>query len=40
MLNNAVSSDVALYVGNINMEAGTCSQKYVFSREPNLCYPS
>jgi hypothetical protein len=29
----------SLYVGNRNMEAGTCSQKYVFSRERNLCYP-
>jgi hypothetical protein len=36
MPNNTVSSDVALYVGNRNMEAGTSSQKYVFSREPNL----
>jgi hypothetical protein len=39
MLTNTASSDVALNVGNRNMEAGTCSQKYVFSREMNLCYP-
>jgi len=39
MLNNTISSGVALYVVNSNMEAGTCSRKYIFSRESNLCYP-
>jgi len=39
MLNNTVTLDVALYVGIRNMEAGTCSQKSVFFREPILCYP-
>jgi hypothetical protein len=39
MLNNTVTLDVALYIKNRNMEAGTCSQKCVFSPEPNLRYP-